>query len=717
KALGELEQFAAIQTGQSLAKHRRTTSNLCAAAFRHDASRELDPQLHTHFVVANATYDPRNGRWFALETHDMFKAIRYAGKAYQNELAWECRRLGYQIEHIHNDKGLVEGFEIRGVSAELRQRFSKRRKEVEAGMEAFRAEYGREPTPSEVSFITRETRIGKLKEITTPEVVARQRSQLSSSELTQLEDIRKNAFNNTAPASFGSDRQALASARNHLFERHSVLPGYAVLAEALNQKLGYLTLEGLKRNVSSEYSGMVQLTTSSHNPILSEEFSTRKGLEAEHWSIKFVNSTQNHFDSLGLVEGVAFDFKSEEQRQVVLDTLANRDQVYAIRGRAGAGKTTSLLEIRIGLQAAGRNITYLAPTASAVQVLKQDGFQRATTVSDFLCNQAEHKPMRNAVLIVDEAGLQSNKQGVEMLKIAQRSRARVLFVGDTRQHSAVEAGDFLRVLESHSKLHTSELKEIRRQVIAEYNAAIRSMASGRTKAGMEQLDALGWVHEAKGHYIDQAASAYAACSAEYGRTDDCLVVTPTWAENHRLTQAIRNQLKDRRLLKDGTSLTVHDPLEWTTQQKAKAANFSPAMIVQFHADAGKTRRGQSFVVESVKDGRLLFQGTSNTVDPTRCASRFSVYQAREIEVSSGDRILIRRNDRASGLANGELLTIRIQKDGTVETQEGKTLPPTFRTFCHGYVVTSHKSQGRTHDRVIVAAEQLSAKAAYVACSR
>ena len=94
-------------------------------------------------------------------------------------------------------------------------------------------------------------------------------------------------------------------------------------------------------------------------------------------------------------------------------------------------------------------------------------------------------------------------------------------------------------------------------------------------------------------------------SPEYGRTDDCLVVTPTWAENHRLTQAIRNQLKDRRLLKDGTSLTVHDPLEWTTQQKAKAANFSPGMIVQFHADAGKTRRGQSFVVESVKDGRLL----------------------------------------------------------------------------------------------------------------
>ena len=125
-ALGELERFAAIQSGQGHRKRRETTGNICAAAFRHDASRELDPQLHTHFVVANATWDGK--RWLALETHDIFKAIRYCGKVYQNELARECRRLGYDIESIRNEKGLVEGFEIKGVSAEIRERFSKRRR-------------------------------------------------------------------------------------------------------------------------------------------------------------------------------------------------------------------------------------------------------------------------------------------------------------------------------------------------------------------------------------------------------------------------------------------------------------------------------------------------------------------------------------------------------------------------------------------------------------
>jgi hypothetical protein len=59
----------------------------------------------------------------------------------------------------------------------------------------------------------------------------------------------------------------------------------------------------------------------------------------------------------------------------------------------------------------------------------------------------------------------------------------------------------------------------------------------------------------------------------------------------------------------------------------------------------------------------------------------------------------------------------MQSDGSILTREGKTLPASFRDFAHGYVVTSHKSQGRTHDQVVIAAAQMDAKAAYVACSR
>jgi conjugative relaxase-like TrwC/TraI family protein len=130
KAFAELERFAAFRSGRT--RQARISGNLCAAAFRHDASRALDPQLHTHFVVANATWDSDRKRWLALDTCEMFKAIRYAGKVYQNELALECRRLGYRVEPSRNEKGIIEGFEIKGVSKEIQERFSKRRAEVEA---------------------------------------------------------------------------------------------------------------------------------------------------------------------------------------------------------------------------------------------------------------------------------------------------------------------------------------------------------------------------------------------------------------------------------------------------------------------------------------------------------------------------------------------------------------------------------------------------------
>ena len=183
---------------------------------------------------------------------------------------------------------------------------------------------------------------------------------------------------------------------------------------------------------------------------------------------------------LGKTEGVEFDFKSEEQRSAVLETLQTTDRVYAIRGCAGAGKTTCLQEIQKGLEAVGRNAYYLAPTAAAVEVLRRDGFRQATTVHDFLANQVRthSDQIHRSILVIDESSLLSTQLGAALLKTAQIHDARVLFVGDVRQHVSVEAGDFLRVLEQHSKLRFSELQDIRRQIPADYNRAIRLMARG-----------------------------------------------------------------------------------------------------------------------------------------------------------------------------------------------------------------------------------------------
>jgi conjugative relaxase-like TrwC/TraI family protein len=249
-AFAELEQFAATQANSALTRNNRMTGNVVAAVFRHTASRALDPQVHTHHVIANATWDEKSNSWRALTEFEMVRAIRYAGKVYQNEMAKACLQLGYSIDIAQDDKGHTTGFEISGISAELRERFSKRRAEVEQGIEDFRQKHGCMPTTAEVHQITCDSRNAKLTEITTPEVIRAQRRQLSPAEVTTLEGLKTVAERreNAQPhePGFARESECLRLAASHLYERKSVCAGHELLAEALNMGLGHIHLPDLK---------------------------------------------------------------------------------------------------------------------------------------------------------------------------------------------------------------------------------------------------------------------------------------------------------------------------------------------------------------------------------------------------------------------------------------------------------------------------------------
>ena len=125
-AFRELETFAAARVRKHGSRADRTTGNLVAAAFVHDSSRALDPQLHTHFTVFNATFDKEERCWKALEARGMYDAIRYGTAVYRNELARRVQQIGYRIQPAKH------GFEIEGVSGEMLKRFSKRAQQRDA---------------------------------------------------------------------------------------------------------------------------------------------------------------------------------------------------------------------------------------------------------------------------------------------------------------------------------------------------------------------------------------------------------------------------------------------------------------------------------------------------------------------------------------------------------------------------------------------------------
>ena len=721
-ALSELETFAAVQTKEIIGRMKRRdfTGEICAALFEHDASRSLDPQLHTHCVVANATWDKTRHRWSALTEYEMVHAIRYVGKVYQNDLAMRLKALGYKIVDEHDKRGNVIGWQIDGVSKEVRDEFSQRRREIDAGIEAFRAQYGRSPSSSEIGVITRETRekkFDKRNPQTAETVRASQLARIKAEDLSMLKTLVETATP-PKPGLEDKERIALKAAIAHGFERASVKKAHAILADALNAALGSIDLQRLKRALMWGEGGAQLLANESDNQFMAE-FATKEGVKTEEWAVGFVNATNGKFPPIADKGAVENSRLSDEQKEAVEFVCRSRNQVVAVRGVAGAGKTTMLKALDRQLNEAGREMLYLAPTASAVKTLQREGFESATTVADYLTHAAK-RPFASAIIVIDEAGLQSNKQGAEVLALAQKHRQRVVFVGDSRQHVSVVAGDFLRILETHSKLESRELKNIRRQIAEDYRHAIIAMADGKTAAGMEQLDSMGWIHEGKAEYLQEAAKAWMEMSEQGAKGSEVICVAPTWEENFALSREIRDRLKAEGKLGEAIEVDAVHSLKWTTEQKerlAELAEVTPGLLVTPVAHLSGLEQSRSYPVESVEGDFVKLAG-GHLLNAQKDAQRFDVGTRRHLEVAQGDQLLIRMNDKVRGLINGQVVTVEsVRPDGSVHTQCGKEIPATFRQFAHGYVVTSHKAQGRTARHVIVAAERLDGKSAYVGCSR
>src|SRR5690606_13554077 len=115
------------------------------------------------------TWDHERSQWMALQHAEMMRVSPYLRQAFYRELAARLRQIGYEPHDM-----TTTGFSVRGVEY-LRERFSKRAREVKALADDFAVKKGRRPTKREVEVLVRESRSKKLSEITTPDVRARQR--------------------------------------------------------------------------------------------------------------------------------------------------------------------------------------------------------------------------------------------------------------------------------------------------------------------------------------------------------------------------------------------------------------------------------------------------------------------------------------------------------------------------------------------------------------
>jgi hypothetical protein len=187
-------------------------------------------------------------------------------------------------------------------------------------------------------------------------------------------------------------------------------------------------------------------------------------------------------------------------------------------------------------------------------------------------------------------------------------------------------------------------------------------------------------------------------------------------------EAIRDRHKANGQLGEGVALIRHVSLNWTKAQKADLQKYRPGQMLGFHRPVKGISKNEAVEVVTVAENGIAIRssdGTRSTISK-RHAGTFDVFEAKPIEVSAGDRLLLTANRRDAGLrvTNGELVTVSgIDALGRIHLEDGRQLPVNYRSFTHGYAVTAHRSQGKTVDSVILSGDGMQKELFYVAASR
>jgi len=742
-AVKEVERFAAVRLRSgdfAKSEKLRITGNVTAALFFHDSSRTLDPQLHAHAVMANASFDKEREQWLALQRRAMMEASPYIRTFLYHDFARRLTQLGYTIEAAK--RGL--GFGIEGISQEAEQLFSaralqrldfeqryrttfghrpsKRRveqfiKDIRGAAEArYRAEYqsafGKAPTDKQVEAFVRDWRDPKLAEISTEKVRQRQRERLDDQTLNAITETvsaaRRRESEGVATPTSKSPNEAVQMGLDHCLERLSVVR----VGDALEAACRFGSKQMGDLDPSKLYPQLL-----SRSGAISDgyQITTEQVLEEEARLLRFAGQSRGGFGALGDTERADFSALDDDQREAVERLSGCRDGIGVLIGDAGTGKTHALarLDEAHRLQT-GSSLIALAPTTRATAELQANGYPEAVTVAAFLNSERLQEGAAGCAVLIDEAGFLSSRQLAELVRVAEERGARLVLVGDTKQHESVERGSALRSLIDSKLVRPVRLTKVRRQQRDAHREMAKLLAEGKSLKALEKAEALGMVAEIPDSFelFESAANQYAD-AVEAGR--ETLVVIPTWEDIDHFNARARDELKARGLI-NGAELEIRGSasLSWTEVERCHWSGYRPGLVLNFHRDGAGMKTGDSATVKQVLDDGLVAERPDGTLATIRRKQRgtFDVAEARTLEVAAGDELLFRANCKEIGVSNGERLRVEsVDPDrGTVTLAGGKVLPKDFTQVSHGHAVTSHKSQGASvqESLLVVGANSLGA---------
>ena len=683
---------------------------LVAATFRHITSRNNDPQLHTHCVIANMTRD--GGQWRSAEIGLLRRSEKLIGAFYRNELAHGLRKAGFALRP--SMIGRVPGFEISGWPRAALEAFSSRRRQILD----FIREKGWRYDARTAQMATLATRARK-NEPRRAELEALWRDFAEERGLAKR-TLRKIGVRRPEPP---TALEIAWRVLEQLEERASVFPAREALALALAHSPGLYRLEEIE-GAFAELQRDKHLLPAIRRGV-GEAWTTASAVKAEREVLARMKAGIGAVKPLaaGAVSEEALAGLTEGQREAVRSIMESRDRVLGVQGHAGSGKTVMLR--RAVSCMGGRRVLGLAPSASAARTLSRETGLACRTLQWFLtrCREvadgvADAETLAGlraryggAVVVVDEMSLAGTAQTRSLLRIAERlDIARLVLVGDKRQLRGVEAGQPFRQMQQ-AGMAVAEMDELRRQRDPDLRAAVGEMIEGEPGAALERLGSN--LQEVPAEEIAPVAAGLWLRLSPEARAGTALLV-PTRALRAQVEEAVREGLEAEGGLR-GRAMEIETlvPLNLTRAETGDPRNWREGDIALFNRDMKHYRiaRDDACTVMEVEEDRVRLthgDGRARHLKPgSDLRYRLDLFEAKTLRIREGERLRWTRNDRERGLANGDRLEVLEIGNNALRMRlaDGREMrftrdDPQLRHLAYAYASTVHAAQGQTHDRVI-----------------
>jgi conjugative relaxase-like TrwC/TraI family protein len=542
---------------------------LLAAGFLHATSRALDPQLHWHCVVLNATVAP-DGTPRAIDGRGLFAHAKTAGYLAGAQLRHELTdRLGVAWDEAHN--GLAD---ITGIDRDTIEAFSKRSTEIDEVADA--AGLSSAAARQAAALASRSAKQGVLAE----DLIDGWHQELTDRGYT-TERIGTLFGHEPRLVPFEQDRRRLVA---ELLSAHGITETSAVfdrrdVLQRISEWAGDRLSAAEITDLADEFlchPEVVRLDTARPGSVIrrADGRTVTAGTGATYSTVTMLtlerditNRFVNGFDQgVAIVEEdilqAAIDRQPSlgaDQEDMVRVICTSGDRVQLVLGPAGAGKTFALEVAARAWEADGHRVIGTAVAGVAAEVLANSVGVPTTTVASLLTRLDTTGPEdvldARTVVLVDEASTVGTRDLAGLLRWADRTGATLRLVGDPAQHSAVAAGGMFRHLLGRHPERVPVLTENRRQVgddMAEVRLALAEYRDGQISKALERLDGDQRIVTA-----DTADELLDALVADWyvdrrTRTDDPTLAASSMIAEHHFERRELNTRARALLAADGT---------------------------------------------------------------------------------------------------------------------------------------------------------------------